>query len=82
MEQRSLYAQAEKVRCAMEKIILTRTHMMLEVWGITIAAPSIRLAVMYTLLTSESSVMEAEVEQLEVGKENMVVFTNIERGCD
>ena len=62
----------------MEKIILIKTAVMLEVWGITMAMARRMLAVKYTLLTSDSGVMEAVevLEQLEVRKENM--FTNIE----
>ena len=62
----------------MEKIILIKTAVMLEVWGITMAIARRMLAVKYTLLTSDSGVMEAVevLEQLEVRKENM--FTNIE----
>ena len=62
----------------MEKIILIKTAVMLEVWGITMAMARRMLAVKYTLLTSDSGVMEAAevLEQLEVRKENM--FTNIE----
>ena len=62
----------------MEKIILTKTAVRLEVWGITMAIARRMLAVKYTLLTSDSGLMEAVevLEQLEVRKENM--FTNIE----
>ena len=62
----------------MEKIILTKTAVTLEVWGITMAIARRMLAVKYTLLTSDSGVMEdmEVLEQLEVRKENM--FTNIE----
>ena len=62
----------------MEKIILIKTAVMVEVWGITMAMARRMLAVKYTLLTSDSGVMEAVevLEQLEVRKENM--FTNIE----
>ena len=62
----------------MEKIILIKTAVMVEVWGITIAIARRMLAAKYTLLTSDSGVMEAVevLEQLEVRKENM--FTNIE----
>ena len=62
----------------MEKIILIKTAVMLEVWGITMAIARRMLAVKYTLLTSDSGLMEAVevLEQLEVRKENM--FTNIE----
>ena len=62
----------------MEKIILTKTTVMVEVCGITMAMARRMFAVKYTLLTSDSGLMEAVevLEQLEVRKENM--FTNIE----
>ena len=62
----------------MEKIILIKTAVMVEVCGITMAIVRRMLAVKHTLLTSDSGVMEdmEVLEQLEVRKENM--FTNIE----
>ena len=62
----------------MEKIILIKTAVMVEVCGITMAMARRMFAVKYTLLTSDSGLMEAVevLEQLEVRKENM--FTNIE----